>query len=449
MACTAPACSRLRTSRVGLPPGLALPRPVQTYLMWRWPFGLFERCRARNGPRFTLEVLGFPPLVFLSSKDDVKALLAASPDALCAGRGSAVIEPIVGPSAFTLQEGEEHMSGRRTVVPLLRKDRVERHAATVETITRRAMASWPQNTSFALHPSLRALTLEVILRKIFTFSQAACDERLQALRDVLMKMLAVADSPVFPEPSLRHGPGRLLWRRFLRWREQADELVYGLIDERKHAGACPHEDLLSGLLEACDTAGGPLPAQQVRDEIMSLILAGHETTAAQLAWAFQLLAHDPSACGRLVQEIERGERDEYLTATVQEVQRHRPVLVFTIPRAVNKEIAIADWTYQPPAHLLGSIYLLHHDPDVYADPFVFRPERFLEAAPQPHAWLPWGGGRRRCPGLHLATLEMRTVLRTVLSTMSVLPATRHVERARWRSVVVMPHAGCRVVLGAR
>jgi cytochrome P450 len=422
---------------------------VQTYLMWRWPFGLFERCRARNGTRFTLEVLGFPPLVFLSSKDDVKALLAASPDALCAGRGSAVIEPIVGPSAFTLQEGEEHMSGRRTVVRLLRKDRVEQHAAAVETITRRAMASWPQNTSFALHPSLRALTLEVILRKIFTFSQAACDERLQALHDVLMKMLAVADSPVFPEPSLRYGPGRLLWRRFLRWREQADELVYGLIDERKHAGTCTHEDLLSGLLGARGTAGRPLPAQQVRDEIMSLILAGHETTAAQLAWAFQLLAHDPSACDRLVQEIERGERDEYLTATVQEVQRHRPVLVFTIPRAVDKAIAIGDWTYQPPAHLLGSIYLLHHDPDVYADPFVFRPERFLEAAPQPHAWLPWGGGRRRCPGLHLATLEMRTVLRTVLSTMSVLPATRHVERARWRSVVVMPHAGCRVVLSAR
>jgi cytochrome P450 len=192
-----------------------------------------------------------------------------------------------------------------------------------------------------------------------------------------------------------------------------------------------------------------MPAQQVRDEIMSLILAGHETTAAQLAWAFQLLAHDRPTCDRLVGEIERGERDEYLTATVQEVQRHRPVLVFTIPRAVDKAIAIGDWTYQPPAHLLGSIYLLHHDPDVYADPFVFRPERFLEAAPQPHAWLPWGGGRRRCPGLHLATLEMRTVLRTVLSTMSVRPAARHVEHARWRSVVVMPHAGCRVVLSAR
>jgi cytochrome P450 len=417
--------------------------------MWRWPFGLFERCRALYGARFTLEVVGFPPLVFLSSEADVKTLLAASTDALCPGRGGAVIEPIVGPSAFMLQDGEEHMSGRRAILPLLRKDRVEQYAAVVEAVTQQAMASWPQNTPFPLHPSLRALTLEVILRKIFTFSHPVCDDRLHALRDTLIKMLAVADSPVLPEPSLRHGPGRVIWRRFLGWREQADEMIYALIDERRGAGEATHEDLLSGLLSAHYTAGSPMSVQRVRNEIMSLILAGHETTSAQLAWAFQLLAHNQPACDRLVKEIERGEQQEYLTATLQEVQRHRPVFVFATPRVVDKTIEIGGGTYHPPVHLLGCIYLLHHDPDVYAEPYMFRPERFLEAAPQPHTWLPWGGGQRRCPGLHLATLEMETVLRTVLSTMSLRPASGHVERARWRSVIVMPHARCRVVLCKR
>jgi cytochrome P450 len=189
--------------------------------------------------------------------------------------------------------------------------------------------------------------------------------------------------------------------------------------------------------------------RRLRNNVMSLILAGHETTAAQLAWAFQLLAHHPAARDRLLREIDSESGDEYLTATIQEVLRHRCVFVFAIPRAVAKPVEIGGWTYTPPVHLLACIYLLHHDDAAYPDPGAFRPERFLEAPPDPSTWMPWGGGRKRCPGLHLAMLEMKVVLRTVLRERIPEAAARRMERPRWRSVIVAPHAGSRVVLARR
>jgi hypothetical protein len=182
---------------------------------------------------------------------------------------------------------------------------------------------------------------------------------------------------------------------------------------------------------------------------MSLILAGHETTAAQLAWAFQLLAHHPQVRDRLIREIESDAGDDYLTATIQEVLRHRCVFVFAIPRAVAEPVEIGGWTYNPPANLLACIYLVHHDKAIYPEPQVFRPERFLGSRPDPRTWIPWGGGRKRCPGLHLATMEMKVVLRTVLAERTPHAAARQIERPRWRSVIVTPHAGSRVVLAKR
>jgi cytochrome P450 len=188
--------------------------------------------------------------------------------------------------------------------------------------------------------------------------------------------------------------------------------------------------------------------RQIRDDLMSVILAGHETTASELAWAFQLLAHHPTTTERLVNGLENGD-DRYLAATVQEVLRHRPVFLFTIPRVVNAPFEIAGRTFHPPVHLVGCIHLMHHDPAVYEDPERFLPERFLAAEVPSEVWMPWGGGRKRCPGHHLAVLEMQLVLRTVLSELRVLPVTNRVETARWRSVIVTPGRGSRVVLSRR
>jgi cytochrome P450 len=409
---------------------------------------MLERCSARYGSRFTLCATGFPPLVFLSDANEIKAMLLASSDVLHPGEGAAVIRPIVGEDSFMLHDEDQHRDERKAVLPAFHKRAVQEHAELITRTVREEVALWPLDSPVALYPYLRALTLKVVLRITFGFSGSVTDERLDMLRDHLLRMLSVTASPVFPEPLLRYGPGRAIWNRFLRDRAEVDALIHALVDE--HDGSEQHSsDVLVELLRIRNLDGSQMSRPQVRDNVMSIIVAGHETTASQLAWAFQLLAHNPTVQARLTAEIDQDERENYLTATIQEVMRHRPVFLFTIPRAVVKPVEIGEWTYRPPVRLLGCTYLLHHDPRIYPEPDRFRPERFLDAPPPPHLWLPWGGGRRLCPGLHMAMLEMKTVLRTVLSTATVLPAGKRMERPCWRSVIVTPHAGARVVLRPR
>jgi cytochrome P450 len=463
-----------------LPPGFRLPATTQTFAFWKWPFKYLEQCHDRYGSRFTLNATNYPPLVFLSDMDDIKAMLIAPAEVLHPGEGGATIAPIVGERSFMLLDEQEHLNGRKTMLPVFHAKLVRQHGELVREVARREVASWPRDVPFALHPRLRALTLEVILRRIFGTSARLADDRLYALRDRLLGMLSVTASAVLPEPLLRHGPGRGIWKCFLRDRAAVDHLIYAIIKDRlrasgPRAAAEPSSDVLGGLLAARNTDGSTMSLRQLRDNVMSIVLAGHETTASELAWAFQLLAHNPRVLARLIEEIDggagegcEGDRDweggadeggadgeggangeEYLTATIQEVLRHRPVFLFTIPRAVKQPIVLGDWTFRPPAQLLGCIYLLHHDPALYPEPYEFRPERFIGASPARSAWLPWGGGRKRCPGVHLAMLEMKMVLRTVLTSMTVLPAGRRLEHPRWRSVIVTPHAGARVVLHPR
>jgi tetraprenyl-beta-curcumene synthase len=444
----------LAALRVARSPGLRLPRAMQTFLFWKAPLEYLERCRDRYGSSFTLRATSHPPLVFLSDPGDIKTMLAAPAEVLHPGEGADTIEELVGDESFMLREGEEHLNGRRLILPHFHARVVHEHAGLVDAVARREIAAWPLGTPFALHPRLRALTLETLLRTILGASGALADARLYALRDRLLRMLAVTASTVLPAPLLRHGPGRGVWRRFLRDRTEVDELLYSIIEGRGRlqdgcGDTIGHGDMLGTLLGTRNADGSQMTPRQVRDNLMSIVLAGHETTASELAWAFQLLAHNPRVLARLIEEIDADGGEEYLTATVREVLRHRPVFLFTIPRAVKQAIEIGGWTYRPPAQLLGCIYLVHHDPELYPEPDEFRPERFLESSPGTYTWLPWGGGRKRCPGLHLAMLEMKTVLRTVLETMTIKPAARKIEHPRWRSVIVTPHAGSRVVLQQR
>jgi cytochrome P450 len=447
----APADTREPTrgaARDGLPPALPLPRPAQTFLFWGWTFSYLERCRDRYGSSFTLRATSRPPLVIMSDPGDIKAMLSAPAHVLHPGEGGTTITPIVGESSFMLLDEDEHLNARKTILPAFHGKVVQQHAELVAEVVQREVASWPRDVPFALHPRLRALTLEVILRTTFGSSRRLTGDRLYELRDRLLRMLSVTGSAVFPEPLLRHGPGRAIWTRFLRERAEVDRLIYAIIDD----GECLEEDpskLFSKLLGLRNADGSPASPRQVRDNLISIVLAGHETTASELAWAFQLLAHNPRVLERLIDEIDAGAGDEYLTATIQEVLRHRPVFLFSIPRAVKQPIILGGWTYRPPAHLLGCIYLMHHDPALYPEPNEFRPERFIGAPPARFEWLPWGGGRKRCPGQHLAMLEMKTVLRTVLASMTLRPAGGRIEHPRWRSVIVTPHAGSRVVLHPR
>jgi cytochrome P450 len=423
-----------------------VPRPAQTFLIWRWPFQYLTRARERYGSAFTINITSQPPLVFLSDPAEIGEMLAAPTEVLCPGEGASTVQPLVGSESFMLQESETHLCGRRVVLPPLRMHAVQEYGGHLAALAEREVAGWPRGVPFAVHPRLRALTLQTILRTAFGAWELCEPRQLRALREALLAMLTVTASAVFPEPLLRHGPGLKTWRAFLRAQARADRLIYALIAGRRRSGE-RREDLLDRLLHARNADGSEPSSRQVRDNLMSIILAGHETTASQLAWAFQLLAHNTTVQERLAATLGTAAGEEYLAASVREVLRHRPVFLFAIPRAVKQAVEIGSFTYRPPAQLLACIYLLHHDPSLYPEPEEFRPERFLGAHP-PEVWLPWGGGRKRCPGLHLATLELETVLRAALERFTVRPAGR-IERARWRSVIVTPQAGSRVVLEPR
>lgn len=371
--------------------------------------------------------------------------MATPEEALRPGEGGGAVRPIVGEQSFMLSDGHEHRVGRKATLAAFHARTIEHHVETIVGLVQQALMHWPTDTEVALHPYLRSLTLELILRTLVGRQESANDEPTRVLHGLILDMLDVTASPIFIEPHLRHGHGKRTWQNFLSNRAKVDRLLYGLIQQNEESS----RGLMATLSSLTDSAGLPPPAAQIRDNAMSLILAGHETTAAQLAWAFQLLAHNKGVCERLHEEIDEGKGDAYLTATIQEVLRHRCVFVFAIPRAVAKPVNIGGYVHDRPAQLLACIYLLHHDPTIYRDPHAFRPERFLDTPPDPRVWIPWGGGRKRCPGLHLAMLEMKTVLRTVLATRTVHPASKHMERPYWRSVIVAPRAGSTVILRQR
>jgi cytochrome P450 len=415
-------------------------------MVYRDVLALLERCRACYGARFTLNTTPYPSLVVLSDAQDVKAMFASAPDVLHAGEGARAMEPIVGRHSFMLQDDRAHIEGRRTVLREFRKATLCDQAELVREVARRAIAGWPLGQPFSLHASLRSLTLEVILHKAFGRADGAAPDELWDMRDAILKMMEITGALTYPEPTIRRTVGRLRWRRFIREREMLDELMHPTIDE-----CLMQTGHLQGLPGRFAQGAVGLPASQrsLRDNLMSVIAAGHETTAAQLAWGFQLLAHNPRAQARLRREIACGESEAYLTATVQEIMRDRPVFPFTIPRVVQRPTELAGWKVAPPAAIVGSIYLLHHDPAHFRAPHSFEPERFLNSPPPTHAWLPWGGGHKRCPGLHLATQEMKIVLQEALAHLTVRPVAKRIERPRWRSVIVAPHAGSRVRLDPR
>ena len=431
-----------------LPPSPPHPAVVQT-LAGHWsPYSYVEHCQAVCGDRFTLYPLNMPPTVFFAGAKDIHTILTGDAQQLHPGAAGAIVAPVVGGHSFMLLEEDDHLQGRKTITPAFHRLAVEKQATTVAEVVARSVASWPLGAPIALDPHLRALTLEVILRMIFSDQ----DAELTVLHSRLMPMLAVTDRLLLqaPEP-LRLLPGwRRRWRDFLRQRDEVDEIIHRFIRQRRESlRAKQAGDVLDMLLCARNTDGSPMSAQQIRDNLMSVILAGYETTTGQVAWAFQLLAHNRDVQCRLTEELDGPGGEDYLAATVYETLRHKPVFLIASPREVAKPVQIGDWSYRPPVRLAACTYLLHHNPDLYPDPHAFRPERFLGAAGQPRDWLPWGGGRKHCPGRHFAMLEVTTILREVLSVSAVLPASKHIERPRWRSAILVPSAGGRVVLEAR
>ncbi len=429
-----------------LPPSGRLPATLQTAGCRWFAYRYFEQAHRRFGDRFCVYPLYMPPLVFLSDPEDIRAVLTADPAVLHPGAGSKILTPLIGERSLMLLEGDEHLASRRAINPAFHQQMIREQTTMLIEIVEREVAEWPRDTAVALHPRIRSLTLRVILRAIFGEEP----DVLERLHRELMRALTISTSFLLQEPNLRYLPGwRATWHRFVDERAAADELIYGLLSKRRTERDRGRVDLLEMLLDGEQADGSPMTDREIRDNLMSMILAGHETTTGELAWAFQLLAHNQQVQDRLADVIDSGDDEQYLTATVNETMRRRPVFLFVIPREVVQPTEIGGVTYRPPAHLAGCTYLMHHHPELYARPYEFRPERFLDEAPAPRTWLPWGGGRKHCLGRHFAMQEIKAILCAVLAETRVLPVAPRIEAPRWRSAILVPGDGGRVRLRRR
>lgn len=404
----------------------------------------FERCRARYGNRFTIRLTGTPPFVMLADPGEVKEVFTAPPEVLHPGQGARILQPVIGRNSVILLDEDAHLAQRRLMLPAFHREQVERLTALMAQVAHAEIDRWPREEPVALHPRLQALTLEVILRTVFGLDEG---ERLALLRDRLTSVLAVGASPVSMLPPVQRDLGPLTpWGRFVRLRDEVDAELFALIDERR-AAAGERDDVLSLLLGARHEDGSPMSPHELRDELMTLLVAGHETTASELAFAFERLVRAPAALARLTEEVAAGDGDGYLTATVQETLRRRPVLPNAAPRLVMEEIEVGGWRYPPGVCLVPNAYLVHHDPAIYPDPYAFRPERFLDRPPGTYTWIPFGGGRRRCLGATFATVEMKVVLHAVLErTQPRAAGDGRLELSRRRSITLSPREGAQVVL---
>lgn len=439
--------------RSELPPGPPYPSFVQGVAFWTRPLASLERWRARYGKRFTIRLPAAPPSVMLSDPADVKQVFTAKPEVLHPGEGARVLEPVVGRNSVLLLDEGAHMEQRKLMLPAFHGERMERLTGLMTEVAEREVASWPRGTRIELHPRMQALTLEIILRAVFGLTTGPRFEALrERLRERLRAMLEFGDRPISlvpPDPD-----GRLVkvaerigpFAKFVRLQEQVDELIFELIDERRRDGS-EGDDVLAMLLEARHDDGSPMDQQELRDELMTLLVAGHETTASSLAWTFARLPHHPDVVERLKDEITADDGDAYLTATIQEVLRRRPVLPNSAPRLVMEPVEIGGWTYPAGVALVPNAYLIHHDPDIYEDPYEFRPERFVDSPPGTYTWIPFGGGRRRCLGASFAMLEMKIVLSAVLGTRELRVTGDGYEMPRRRNITIRPERGAVAVLG--
>jgi cytochrome P450 family 135 len=431
---------------VPLPP--ELPRsPLWQTLAWTFrPLAFMARGRAEIGDAFSVTFLGFErPMVLVSDPDAVRALYTERRNGLPPGR-SFQLEPILGPRSVLLLTGDEHIARRRLMLPPFHGERMRSYEGIVEEIVSAEIDSWPLGREFPIHARMQAVTLEVILRAVFGVAEGP---RLDRLRGMLGNLLVETGSPTLLLRALvarRRGEDPLASVRPRL--DQVDELLFAEIAEhRRRPDLEQRDDILSMLMTATFEDGSEMDDKELRDQLMTLLLAGHETTATALAWTFDLLLRHPVELGLLRGSLENGE-DAYLKATIAESLRLRPVVPLA-GRRLAEDLVTDDLELPAGTDVTAAIWLTHTDASLYPDPFAFRPERFLEAAPETYAWIPFGGGVRRCLGAAFAEFEMRIALREILLRCDLRKADPRPERTGRRNITFSPRAGTPVVVDSR
>ena len=431
----------MATSDRSLPAGPRLPPVLQTLRWLVRPIAFLEACRREFGDAFSVRFLGFEtPMVMLSDPETIRVLYKAPEHALPPGRTLA-LRPIMGPGSVLLLEGREHLARRRLMLPPFHGQRMRAYESVVREVVASEVERWPKDEPFALHPRMQRVTLEVILRAVFGVTDAARRERLAEHLGRLLADTASGGLQFGVLLSRRLGAPDPL-KRLEAQRRAIDALLDVEISERR---SDPRDDILSMLIAARFEDGAPMADAEIRDQLITLLLAGHETTATGLAWTFDLLLRHPKALARLLAEIDAGSDDAYTRAVVAESLRLRPVVPLA-GRRLASELRVGAHILPPGTDVTPAIWLTHTRALTYPEPFAFRPERFLEGAPSTYAWIPFGGGVRRCLGAAFAEMEMRVALAEILRRRVLSPAPgTGAERVARRNVTFSPAGGTRVV----
>ena len=429
-----------------LPP--ELPRgPLWQTLAWSFrPLAFMARARREIGPAFSVRFLGFErPMVMISDPVAVKALYTERRNGLPPGRAFA-LEPVLGNRSVLLLEGEEHIARRRLMLPPFHGERMRSYEATVGEIVTAEIDSWPLGREFRVHSRMQAITLEVILRAVFGIAEGP---RLEVLRALLGDLLAETGSTRIQLLALlarRRGTDPMASVQS-KLRAVDEALFAEIAEHRLRPDLEERDDILSMLMTATFEDGTSMDDKELRDQLMTLLLAGHETTATALAWTFDLLLRHPTELGRLRGSLESGE-DAYLKATIAEALRLRPVVPLA-GRRLAEPLVTDDLDLPAGTDVSAAIWLTHTDPELYQEPLAFRPERFLEAAPETYAWIPYGGGIRRCLGAAFAEFEMRIALREVITRCELRKADPSPEKTGRRNITFSPRDGTPVVVESR
>jgi len=465
---------RSRGATSGLPPGPRVPRMMQAVL-WGLRYAEFTRAaRARYGPTYTVRPGTYPAVVVTTDRDAIRRLLTGAP--LDKRHGNDVLKPLIGERSILLLEPAEHLERRKLLLPPFHGERVRAYAELMQRLIDEELDRWRAGDEVAVLPVAQNLTMEVILRAVLGVADPTMRQRLRGLIDDTLgypfaglrrrldgtaltrvtlpqrvraagALVAALPTPAvmtyFPELKVRSrwNPGTSRW-----WRHRDDLL--GVLDAqvaatRADPRLAKREDILAMLVRARDEQGDGLGDEDLRDELVALIAAGHETTAAAIAWGVVLLAHDRGVGERATIAAREGD-DRYLDALVKEVLRIRPPLPGTAARVLDAPLRIGEHTIPPGTPILVDGHGLHHDPALYPQPEALRPERFLDGAPEAYAWLPFGGGAHRCIGAALAELEIKVVLGTVLRRIDLAPAARELAPAVRRGVTLVPLGGGRI-----
>jgi cytochrome P450 len=395
-----------------LPSGPRWPAPVQS-LVWTvalpW---LLNRCGRRYGDMFTLTFSpGKRRIVMVSGAERVKAVFAAPPEVAPSATGISPIAPVLGPNSVLTLTGAEHMRMRKLLLPPFHGERVGEYEQVVVEATRRNMSSWPMGKPMRLQDHIMEIALEVILRAVFGMEAARMGEELQKTIEELFALLGL---PVALLLTLRPSLATRPTGRYGRALENLDRVIYAEIARRRaEAGTDERGDILSLLLQARDKEGRELTDAELRDELVTLVLAGHETTATTVTWAIERLVRHPDRLERLIAENDVGESDAYMQAVIEETLRVRPVVPMVV-RILQEPLQVGKYHLPEGTRVAVSIFLTNRDERVYESPLEFRPERFLENRPETFSWIPFGGGIRRCLGAPFAMLEMKLIMSTML-----------------------------------